>query len=536
MGALRCRCGVVLAGTWPGVALPLAAAPCCPAFRSRFAVCPGRAARRSPTGTAGRTGLAKASHGTSGRVRAAGTVVWRSATKQCDAGCPTRVAPQTRKGRRAGGLRTAALLPDAQQDQQSSARTRRCAPFAPWPVKGRVAHVRGVAVRRRVARGCGRRHRGSARIDRASSGAARMGALRQEEGEVRCKVAPHASAQRRGDQRKHGREGKGGNAHRTFGVRRGAGARLCGEGTGRHHREDRGKRHGRRNAVQRVADTEAAGTTGVARDGGSTQEAGEDHGGVLARNGVGGTLGSGTGRDRDGALDAHRNAAVRAHGYGDRPDTPRQRRSRQAERPQRRTGRRNRPVGEHDEQRGFEGTTGKFCLGSSSAATQGSSTLQGALATALKGKQTYATAVRENNSATTTCGTPLNATINEEEEQNLETVKAKLDAEAVTQLLVTTNNIATASSDPASTCPLTSIAQDSNAGIYREHTVPACGPSQAKARARSSPHTRRTKWIPSKRSQKNSKASAPTRGTKHGKQHARLPTRTGAWKRSRRQG
>ncbi|CCD18379.1 hypothetical protein, conserved in T. vivax [Trypanosoma vivax Y486] len=355
MGALRRRCGVVSAGTWPGVALPLAAAPCRPALRSRVAVCPRRAARRSPTGTASRTGLAKASHGTSGRVRATGTVVWRSATKQCDAGCPTRVAPQTRKGRRAGGLRTAALLPDAQQGQQSSARKRWCAPLAPWPVKGRVAHMRGVAVRRRVARGCGRRHRGSARTDRASSGAARMGALRQEEGEVRCKVAPHASAQRRGDQRKHGGEGKGGNAHRTFGVRRGAGARLCGEGTGRHHREDRGKRHGRRNAVQRVADTEAAGTTGVARDGGSTEEAGEDHGGVIARNGVGGTLGSGAGRERDTALDAHRNAAVRAHGYGDRPDTPRQRRSRQAERPQRRTGRRNRPVGEHDEQRGFEG-------------------------------------------------------------------------------------------------------------------------------------------------------------------------------------
>ncbi|CCD21071.1 hypothetical protein, conserved in T. vivax [Trypanosoma vivax Y486] len=117
--------------------------------------------------------------------------------------------------------------------------------------------------------------------------------------------------------------------------------------------------------------------------------------------------------------------------------------------------------------------SGKFCLGSSSAATQGSSTLQGALATALKGKTTPYDAAGQGKTTVPppTCGTPLYATINEEEEQNLETVKAKLDAEAVTQLLVTTNNIATASSDPASTCPLTSIAQDSNAGIYREHTV-----------------------------------------------------------------
>ncbi|KAH8614303.1 hypothetical protein ERJ75_000701100 [Trypanosoma vivax] len=213
MGALRRRCGVVSAGNWPGVALPLAAAPCRPSLRSRVAVCPRRAARRSPTGTASRTGLVKASHGTSGRVRAAGTVVWRSATKQSDAGCPTRVAPQTRKGRRAGGLRTAALLPDAQQDRQSSARTRWCAPLAPRPVKGRVAHVRGVAVRRRVERGCGRRHRGSARTNRASSGAARMGALRQEEGEVRCKVAPHASAQVGGN--KGSTEGKAREEMRT---------------------------------------------------------------------------------------------------------------------------------------------------------------------------------------------------------------------------------------------------------------------------------------------------------------------------------
>ncbi|CCD18378.1 hypothetical protein, conserved in T. vivax [Trypanosoma vivax Y486] len=117
--------------------------------------------------------------------------------------------------------------------------------------------------------------------------------------------------------------------------------------------------------------------------------------------------------------------------------------------------------------------TGKFCLGSSSAVTQGSSTLQSALATALKGK----TVSYDNGSqgSTTvpppTCGTPLNATISEEEEQNLATVKAKLDADAVTQLLVTTSMIASASSDPASTCPLTSIAQDSNAGIYLDHTV-----------------------------------------------------------------
>ncbi|CCD19506.1 hypothetical protein, conserved in T. vivax [Trypanosoma vivax Y486] len=117
--------------------------------------------------------------------------------------------------------------------------------------------------------------------------------------------------------------------------------------------------------------------------------------------------------------------------------------------------------------------TGKFCLGSSSAATQGSSTLQDALATALKGKTTpYDNAGQGATPVPpATCGTPLNATINTEEEQNLATVKAKLDAEAVTQLLVTTSMIASASSDPASTCPLTSIAQNNNAGIYREHTV-----------------------------------------------------------------
>ncbi|CCD18704.1 hypothetical protein, conserved in T. vivax, (fragment), partial [Trypanosoma vivax Y486] len=117
--------------------------------------------------------------------------------------------------------------------------------------------------------------------------------------------------------------------------------------------------------------------------------------------------------------------------------------------------------------------TGKFCLGSSSAETEGSSTLQDALATALKGK----TVQYDNGSQGSTtvpphaCGTPLNGTISAEEGQTLAQVKAKLDDTNVTQLLVTTNNIATASSDPASTCPLTSIAQDSNAGIYREHTV-----------------------------------------------------------------
>ncbi|KAH8614311.1 hypothetical protein ERJ75_000699900 [Trypanosoma vivax] len=370
MGALRRRCGVVSAGNWPGVALPLAAAPCRPSLRSRVAVCPRRAARRSPTGTASRTGLVKASHGTSGRVRAAGTVLWRSATEQCDAGCPTRVAPQTRKGRRAGGLRTAALLPDAQQDRQSSARTRWCAPLAPRPVKGRVAHVRGVAVRRRVDAAVGEG------TEAAQGSTGRAAVLREWAhcGRKKERCAARLRRTRRhsvgGKQRQHGGEGKGGNAHRTFGVRRGAGARLCGEGTGRHHREDRGKRHGRRNLVQRVADTEAAGTTGVARDGGSTQEAGEDHGGVLARNGVGGTLGSGTGRERDTALDAHRNAAVRAHGYGDRPDTPRQRRSAKL------SGHSAALAGEIDQWVSTmssvvsKAQTGKFCLGSSSAVTQ----------------------------------------------------------------------------------------------------------------------------------------------------------------------
>ncbi|CCD21359.1 hypothetical protein, conserved in T. vivax, partial [Trypanosoma vivax Y486] len=117
--------------------------------------------------------------------------------------------------------------------------------------------------------------------------------------------------------------------------------------------------------------------------------------------------------------------------------------------------------------------TGKFCLGSSSAATQGSSTLQDALATALKGTtESYANGSQgETTVPPTTCGTPLNATINEEEEQNLATVKAKLDEDNVTKLLVTASMIASASSDPASTCPLTSIAQQGAAGIYREHTV-----------------------------------------------------------------
>ncbi|CCD20903.1 hypothetical protein, conserved in T. vivax [Trypanosoma vivax Y486] len=117
--------------------------------------------------------------------------------------------------------------------------------------------------------------------------------------------------------------------------------------------------------------------------------------------------------------------------------------------------------------------TGKFCLGSSSAATQGSSTLQTALATALKGKATpYDNAGQGSTTVPpTTCGTPLNATINKEEGQNLAQVKAKLDDANVTQLLATAEDIESASSDPASTCPLTSIAQNDNAGIYREHTV-----------------------------------------------------------------
>ncbi|KAH8610481.1 hypothetical protein ERJ75_001097100 [Trypanosoma vivax] len=389
MGALRRRCGVVSAGNWPGVALPLAAAPCRPALRSRVAVCPRRAARRSPTGTASRTGLVKASHGTSGRVRAAGTVVWRSATKQCDAGCPTRVAPQTRKGRRAGGLRTAALLPDAQQDRQSSARTRWCAPLAPRPVKGRVAHVRGVAVRRRVARGCGRRHRGSARIDRASSGAARMGALRQEEGEVRCKVAPHASAQRRGEQRKHGREGKGGNAHRTFGVRRGAGARLCGEGTGAII------------AKTGVKDTDAATLCSVSQTlkqlarqaWREMEEAHKRQGRITA------ACSHATGSEAhlaaaQGANETQRLTLI-ATQLCARMATATDLTRRASNAAAKLSGHSAALAGEIDQWVSTmssvvsKAQTGKFCLGSSSAATQGSSTLQDALATALKGKTNY---------------------------------------------------------------------------------------------------------------------------------------------------
>ncbi|KAH8614309.1 hypothetical protein ERJ75_000700800 [Trypanosoma vivax] len=82
--------------------------------------------------------------------------------------------------------------------------------------------------------------------------------------------------------------------------------------------------------------------------------------------------------------------------------------------------------------------------------------------------------------------------------------------------------IASASSDPASTCPLTSIARDGNAGIYREHTVAGMWTITGTRSSTLVATYKADKWIPSKRSQKSSKASAPARGTQHGKQHARL--------------
>ncbi|KAH8614341.1 hypothetical protein ERJ75_000697200 [Trypanosoma vivax] len=66
---------------------------------------------------------------------------------------------------------------------------------------------------------------------------------------------------------------------------------------------------------------------------------------------------------------------------------------------------------------------------------------------------------------------PLEEAAEAEAEQSLAAVKAKLESEEVRQLLETNRTSAAAKSDPNSTCPLTSIAQDSNAGIYREHTV-----------------------------------------------------------------
>ncbi|KAH8614339.1 hypothetical protein ERJ75_000697100 [Trypanosoma vivax] len=182
--------------------------------------------------------------------------------------------------------------------------------------------------------------------------------------------------------------------------------------------------------------------------------------------------------------------------------------------------------------------TRKLYLGSSSTVTQGSNTLQDALTTALNGKkERYDNGSQGNTTVTpTACATALSETINKEEDQNLATAKADLDDAAVEQLLATAKDIETASSDPESTCPLTSIARNDNAGIYREHTVAGMWTITAKRSRTLDAKYRRTKWIQSNSSQKNSKASAPTRGTQHGKQHARLPTRTGARKRSREQG
>ncbi|KAH8603556.1 putative Trypanosome variant surface glycoprotein (A type) [Trypanosoma vivax] len=87
--------------------------------------------------------------------------------------------------------------------------------------------------------------------------------------------------------------------------------------------------------------------------------------------------------------------------------------------------------------------SGKFCLGSSAAATEGGSTLATTLVGAMKGKTE-----RYNNddqSATTvppnTCGAPLNKTATREEEQNTVSRAAVLEARQATQLSVTASGI-----------------------------------------------------------------------------------------------
>ncbi|KAH8614333.1 hypothetical protein ERJ75_000697900 [Trypanosoma vivax] len=116
---------------------------------------------------------------------------------------------------------------------------------------------------------------------------------------------------------------------------------------------------------------------------------------------------------------------------------------------------------------------GKFCLGESSQQTEGASELQASLDKGLKNAtELYPAGAGGNKTVPpNTCGTPLNGTVHAEKGQNLKRIRQKLEADNVKQLLETNRDAEPAKSDPASTCPLTSIAQDTSAGIYREHTV-----------------------------------------------------------------
>ncbi|KAH8614306.1 hypothetical protein ERJ75_000700900 [Trypanosoma vivax] len=207
-----------------------------------------------------------------------------------------------------------------------------------------------------------------------------MGALRQEEGEVRCKVAPHASAQRRGI--KGSTDGKAREEMRTGLLACVAALVLV----------SAAKAQGAIIAKTGVKDTDAATLCSVSQTlkqlarqaWREMEEAHKRQGRITA------ACSHATGSEAhlaaaQGANETQRLTLIAtqlcAHMVTATDLTRRASRSRQAERPQRRTGRRNRPVGEHDEQRVSKAQTGKFCLGSSSAATQGSSTLQDALAT-----------------------------------------------------------------------------------------------------------------------------------------------------------
>ncbi|CCD18524.1 hypothetical protein, conserved in T. vivax, partial [Trypanosoma vivax Y486] len=116
---------------------------------------------------------------------------------------------------------------------------------------------------------------------------------------------------------------------------------------------------------------------------------------------------------------------------------------------------------------------GKFCLGESSQKTEGASELQASLDKGLKNAtELYPAGAGGNKTVPpNTCGTPLETPTTTKETGNLTTLRQKLAHHNVTQLLETNRTAEPAKSDPDSTCPLTSIAQNSNAGIYREHTV-----------------------------------------------------------------
>ncbi|KAH8614299.1 hypothetical protein ERJ75_000701000 [Trypanosoma vivax] len=163
--------------------------------------------------------------------------------------------------------------------------------------------------------------------------------------------------------------------------------------------------------------------------------------------------------------------------------------------------------------------TGKFCLGSNSAVTQESSKLQTALATRLKNEtESYATGTRGTQQYhRPRAASPSTRRSTKRKEQNLATVKAKLDEDNVTKLLTQKETIARATSSPASTCPLTSIAQDDKAGIYREHTVAGMWTITGTTSSTLVATYKADKMDTIKALAKSSKASAPTRGTTHGK-------------------